>query len=81
MRAAVGLGLGFYPQRNQPSQTTGEFYLSLANVKVRAYPTPCTCTLRPARSTMAPMTAMREEKVEEKICALVEYPQASLVTL
>jgi uncharacterized protein YbjT (DUF2867 family) len=32
-RQLVGLALAFYPQRNNPSQTTGEFYLSVANVK------------------------------------------------
>ena len=32
-RQLTGLALAFYPQRNNPSQTTGEFYLSLANVK------------------------------------------------
>jgi len=29
----LGLAISFYPQRNNPSQTTGEFYLSVANVK------------------------------------------------
>lgn len=31
--AIVGLALAFYPQRNNPAETTGEFYLSLANIK------------------------------------------------
>jgi len=32
-RKLAGLALAFYPQRNNPTQTTGDFYLSLANVK------------------------------------------------
>ena len=32
-RRLVGMGLAFYPQRNNPDTTTGEFYLSLSNVK------------------------------------------------
>jgi len=32
-RKLVALALAFYPQRNNPTQTTGDFYLSLANVK------------------------------------------------
>lgn len=32
-RKLAGLALAFYPQRNNPSQTTGEFYLSVSNVK------------------------------------------------
>jgi len=29
----VGIGLGFFPIRNDPSKTTGEFYLSVAHIK------------------------------------------------
>jgi len=29
----TGLAIGFFPQRNDPSKTTGEFYLSLAHIK------------------------------------------------
>jgi len=32
-RQLMGLAVSFYPQRNNPSQTTGDFYLSVANVK------------------------------------------------
>lgn len=32
-RQLVSLALAFYPQRNNPTQTTGEFYLSVSNVK------------------------------------------------
>ena len=32
-RRIVGMALAFYPQRNDPDTTTGEFYLSLSNVK------------------------------------------------
>ena len=32
-RRLATLGLSFYPQRNDPSFSTGEFYLSVANVK------------------------------------------------
>jgi len=32
-RQLVGMSLAFYPQRNDPTQATGEFYLSVANVK------------------------------------------------
>jgi len=31
--AIVGLALAFYPIRNDPSKTTGEFYLSVAHIK------------------------------------------------
>jgi hypothetical protein len=29
----VGMGVGFFPQKNDPATCTGQFYLSLANVK------------------------------------------------
>jgi len=32
-RKLVGLAISFYPQRNNPTQTTGDFYLSVVNVK------------------------------------------------
>ena len=32
-RQLVGLAFAFYPQRNNPSQTTGQFYLSVSNIK------------------------------------------------
>ena len=34
----AGLALAFFPIRNGPDKTTGEFYLSLAHIKVRALP-------------------------------------------
>ena len=32
-RSLTGMALAFYPQRNDPDTTTGEFYISLSNVK------------------------------------------------
>eukprot|EP00966_Prymnesium_polylepis_P279177 6449686-Prymnesium_polylepis.1 len=32
-RSIVGMALSFFPLRNDPSKTTGEFYLSVAHIK------------------------------------------------